>query len=71
MSTELTLHQQRKKLNRIYDNIINLKELPEQEFDELMSLWICENEKLEKKENQFEFQFSSVQTHHNYVQMAV
>ncbi|NIJ45258.1 hypothetical protein FHR24_001697 [Wenyingzhuangia heitensis] len=57
MKTELTLHQQRKNLNRIYDKIINQKELPEQEFDELMGLWISKNEKLEEKEHFFEISF--------------
>ncbi|NJB82762.1 hypothetical protein [Wenyingzhuangia aestuarii] len=70
MYTQLSLHQQRKKLNSIYDNIINQRELPEQEFDELMRLWISENEKLEEKETQFECYFSTLQTTNNYVQMA-
>lgn len=57
MPKQLSLHQQRKKLNNIYNVIIKRKDLPEHEFDHLMRLWIAENEQLEEKEQLFEMNF--------------
>jgi hypothetical protein len=57
MNKQLSLHEQRKRLNDIFNSIIKSKDLPEYEFDHLMRLWIDENEELEKKEIQFEQNF--------------
>lgn len=50
MKTELTLLEQRKKLNQIFDAIISHPNLSEQEFDKAMQEWISANKKLEAKE---------------------
>ncbi|ANW96062.1 hypothetical protein AXE80_07130 [Wenyingzhuangia fucanilytica] len=71
MSKQLSLHEQRKKLNNIYNNIIKRKDLPELEFDHLMRLWISENEKLEKKEQVFEVNFLHQTSLKNYANVAV
>ncbi|MDO6738923.1 hypothetical protein [Wenyingzhuangia sp. 2_MG-2023] len=50
MQHTLTLHQQRKRLNQIFDAIINNSDLSEKEFDKAMQEWIGANQKLEVKE---------------------
>ncbi|MDO3694889.1 hypothetical protein QVZ41_08535 [Wenyingzhuangia sp. chi5] len=71
MTNELSLHEQRKKLNNIYNTIIKRKDLPEFEFDHLMRLWILENEKLEEKEQVFEMKFLHQTNIQNYANVAI
>lgn len=50
MQTKLTLHQQRKRLNHIFDSIISHPNLSETKFDKAMQEWVVANKKLEAKE---------------------
>lgn len=57
----LTLHQQRKRLNQIFDNIINSRNVSEFQFDTAMAAWIKANKKLEEKEENYDvFQNTTV-----------
>lgn len=58
MTTELTLHQQRKRLNHIFDTLINNTSLSEKEFDKMMQEWIVMNQKLEQKEATYDLMSS-------------
>ncbi len=51
----LSLHEQRKKLNHLFDLLINNRTLPEKDFDNAMQQWIYANKKLETKEEKAEF----------------
>lgn len=59
MNTQPTLHQQRKKLNLIFDNLINNKQLSEIDFDKAMQEWITANKKLEAKEELYDCRYKS------------
>jgi len=67
----MSLKQQRKILTITYDYIINQKELPDIEFNELMRLWILENEILEAKERTLECRFLKYTTTNKYSQIAL
>ncbi|MGY5353680.1 hypothetical protein [Wenyingzhuangia sp. IMCC45467] len=71
MKNTTSLHEQRKKLNTIFNIIIKRKDLPENEFDHLMRLWILENEKLEEKEQMFEMIFLQKTNIQNYASTAI
>lgn len=50
MSQIINIQKERKKLNAIYRAIIKNKNLPNDDFDFIMKLWVVKNEKLEAKE---------------------
>lgn len=54
MNIELTLHEQRKRLNQIYDILINNNQLTENQFDKAMKEWIVANKRLEVQEEVYD-----------------
>ncbi|MGY6647341.1 hypothetical protein [Wenyingzhuangia sp. IMCC45574] len=56
----LTLHEQRKRLNQIFDAIISNPHLSEKEYDSAMQDWISANQKLEAKEEKREQEFKGM-----------
>lgn len=56
----MTLHQQRKRLNQIFDAIISNPHLSEKEYDRAMQEWISANQRLEAKEERRELEFKGM-----------
>lgn len=71
MTYSMSLQQQRKILTITYDYIINQKDLPDLQFNELIRLWILENEILEAKESKLEHLFIEQKTTNNFAQIAM
>lgn len=59
----MTLHEQRKRLNQIFDAIISNPHLSEKEYDSAMQEWIVANQKLEAKEELKELEFKGMYPH--------